>query len=425
MKKSFALPAQPLLQPSLDYLREARFAAFCLAAAGAAFSISLCAIAIGLYTFLLLISCAQRRAFPIFPHPVYTTFLVAVTVISALGSIYPNESIRGFLKFTQGLILFYAGFELIRSRRDLDRFVAVFMFCEVLAALSALWQEWSGADFIRNRPPVHYTAVITRLTGPFNHCNDFATFLLPGIVLAVICGIAAWSDKRRRSGLGWGVITLLLSYAMIRTMSRGATLGLLLALMVVAAGSRRRLIIFAGAAVGIAALVLIPSPFGTRLAELLNLHSSGLQERWYLLKGTWKMIEARPWFGMGLNTYSRWFPIFNPPNPAAPVLMYAHNSFAQIAAETGIVGLSALFIFWCSNLVDSMRAAIRSAGSSRWFRLAFLGAAAGILVNAMFDSLLQSTQLRTLFWMLLGATVGLSRGEIDLNRAASSDAKKS
>ena len=64
--------------------------------------------------------------------------------------------------------------------------------------------------------------------------------------------------------------------------------------------------------------------------------------RWEFLQTTWRMIESYPLFGVGIGQYPQFSTRFSSP---ALLALYprenAHNNFAQVAGELGLVGLSA------------------------------------------------------------------------------------
>jgi O-antigen ligase len=89
--------------------------------------------------------------------------------------------------------------------------------------------------------------------------------------------------------------------------------------------------------------------------------------------------------------------------------MYAHNSYVQMAAESGVLGIGLYLAFLAAVLFRIARSVLRAEESfPKLAALALFSGAAGLLVNALFESLLQSTQLRTLFWSILGVAAGLA-----------------
>lgn len=400
-----------MTSPSNTILIRAKFTCFCLALLGAALSISAISIAIGVYALLLAVSWSNesRKELPRLNQSVILLLFVLSAAASTAMTQYPRESIMGLVKYSQGFLLLYAGADAIRCRRDLWRAVGVLMAAQLLCAVSGIGQDWLGRDFILGRAPILFTAEKTRITGPFKHANDFATFLLaaPVIILSLLSGTLA-AGKRLRSAC-LAIFMAVVVWALFRTMSRSAFLGVVSACTAVLLLNRswKGLLLMAGLGAGVLA---IPSSFQYRLMQLAGGQGTDFGERLFLIRASVRMIADRPWFGLGPNTYSRWFSFYNPPDPAAPVQMYSHNSFLQIGTEIGLVGLTLYIIFVGSTLfvLRPRIMAVKSKTADDLLRVGLWCSVIGLIVNALFESLLQSTQLRTLFWSLAGMAVAAS-----------------
>lgn len=144
------------------------------------------------------------------------------------------------------------------------------------------------------------------------------------------------------------------------------------------------------------------APLAERLGHIFSLTRESSAERLLLAEISVKMIRQCPLIGLGMNTYSIYFPQFKPETYQA--FKYAHDSYLQISAEIGLVGM-ALFLLYIAVCVRMAWRALQGVGNDPEFRilgLGFLCAVVGLLVNACFESLLQSTQLRSLFWTVMG-----------------------
>lgn len=404
-----SLPADPrpasknTADPAALTLDRIRFAGLCLSILGAAVSISIASIGAVVYLAALVLAAARRPSrIGGFPAAAWLAAFSAAVLASVVLNGFPAESRQGLLKYAWGFLMLHAASDLITTRRRWIGIAGAILLCEAAAALSGIGQDFTGRDFIAGRSPVLYTAEVTRITGPFKHCNDFATFLIPGWLF----GCAWLVDRLRKRGASAAAAALLLiiiGWAMLRTMSRGAMIGAAAGTVLLALTLPYRKWIFTGMFSLAAAAWWIPSPLASRLHQM-EFMAGSMRERLYLIRSTLKMVDASPYLGLGPNTFSRWFPVYNPPDPAAPILMYAHNSFLQMAAEIGWVGLGTFLALLAALLLTAWRRLGPPADASefRWVRAAALASAAGLLVNALFESLLQSTQLRTLFWIMMG-----------------------
>lgn len=389
-----------------------KFWAFCTTIVGTAFSNSVASVGTVVYGIALAAGVFKKgRPLPAFPAAPLAAALTLATLVSAALAFgaYPGEARQGLLKFAWSMLILYAGVDAVRTREQLRAAIAVLLSCEAAAAVSGIAQDILGWDWIRNRALLHYTDNVFRITGPFKHCNDFATFLIPGWVIGCAVFLDRIRVRKALQAIAAAAVLGLIGWAMFRTMSRSAMISAFFgtAVLALAMPYRRTILITIACLAG--AAWWVPSPFGDRLHSMVNLSGGDLGERVYLIKASLKMIHAAPWFGLGLNTYSVWFPVYNPPDPTYPVVMYAHNSFLQMATETGWVGLGLFLAFVAALLVRSARG-LFTGPKDDWslVRAGVWASLTAILLNGFFESLLQSTLLRTLFWSLMGLSLAFA-----------------
>lgn len=113
-----------------------------------------------------------------------------------------------------------------------------------------------------------------------------------------------------------------------------------------------------------------------------------------------RMIEARPFLGVGFGNYGAAyedFRLINWPN----ALGHAHNYYLNIFAETGIPGLCAYLALWAVAIANALRIA-RSAQPGAWLALGVLGAFAHLSAHHLFDKLYVANM-----HILIGVYLGL------------------
>jgi putative inorganic carbon (hco3(-)) transporter len=261
-----------------------------------------------------------------------------------------------------------------------------------------------------------YTAI--RAYATFGHPNQFAGYL----ILLLPLSIAMWWEQRTRlSQAGWGTAGLLLGSALLLTYSRGGWLGAGLALGLLLGYFFLRqprkaavllvLLLLCGAGLAAGAPKL-----QTRLASLGTLaQDHAVTGRLHYQKIALRMIMERPWLGQGPGNYEpvRKYYADQGLIDDTYTRSHIHNLYAQIAIETGFLGLAA-FLFFLGHTLWRLLAGIRKVPEAdRTLAIAFLGSALAFLLHNNFDVLTIYAR-GTHFALILGlglAYAALARGE--------------
>ena len=184
-------------------------------------------------------------------------------------------------------------------------------------------------SFAANRWTVHISDV-----------NAAGSFFAMGMFIAL--GMAARKSVHR---VAWIAATLLLAATTFMTHSRTAFAAVLLTSACLAAAAMAGRIIGVTKAVAITAVTLVAISVGLWHSLGPDYFGSGAQAaiatRRLFLDTTWRMLVAQPLFGIGIGQYFLWSGVF----ATEEMLAYyaqenAHNNFAQIAGELGLVGLA-------------------------------------------------------------------------------------
>ncbi|MCL5104654.1 MAG: O-antigen ligase family protein [Armatimonadetes bacterium] len=290
------------------------------------------------------------------------------------------------------------------------------------------------------------------LTSNGEHWRLFGTFINPGffagylvIVLPLTLGVYLITKRT--------VLTVLVGLALVLEMITLMLTGTKFAIVAAAAG----LIVFFLFAVGtkslrrsrftrliVIAVVLIPLMVlfsGSVRSRIVAAEAGGSQVhsttfRVYTWQGTIEMIRANPWTGVGPGVFEIAFPRYTLAGPTT----YAHQSYLQIAAESGLVaGIAFLLIL----LAVAARSAVgiasgdtsdrphksaeaSSAHTLTWSDLipfsgwrilncAIFGAVFGSIIRNAVDSDWYVIGISLPFWVLAGVLVsqsGATRGQI-------------
>jgi putative inorganic carbon (hco3(-)) transporter len=214
---------------------------------------------------------------------------------------------------------------------------------------------------------------------------------------------------------------LLLVLALVFSWSRGAWLGALAAMVVMAAALPRRMWLgVGGVAIALAVLIsantigLLPNAIRSRLtdftqqAQVFDVRGQGITDANYAVlerlahwQAAGEMIRYHPWTGVGFSNYESVYSQYALWNwPIA--LGHAHNIYLNVAAELGMPGLLAYLFLWGAIFWQTARALRRRSGWERGLALGLMGAWTHLSVHHLFDNLyVNNTHL------LLGALLGV------------------
>jgi O-antigen ligase len=266
-----------------------------------------------------------------------------------------------------------------------------------------------------------------RVYGTFAQPNPYGGFLNFGLTLAVALAFFGRDFRERWLAAGAGVL-LLGSQSLAG--SRGALLGLLAALIVMATvGWRRERLAAIIAAVSIPLIAigwltnLIPLRFQQaalgqlRVSDALNgtvtsANFSTVERLAHWIAGL-RMFAAHPILGVGAGNYNATYAMYALPDwPDA--LGHAHNYYINAAAETGILGLVAylaltiaiLYLGWYAVRQTRLSGALPS--SQRAIALGLFGALVALAVHNLTDDLfVHAMELQ--FALTLGCLIALLR----------------
>jgi O-antigen ligase len=197
---------------------------------------------------------------------------------------------------------------------------------------------------------------VRRLRGVYGSPNNLALML--GRVVPVLLALALWGTSRRRRW-AYRVAAVPILVALFMTFSSGAwLLGVPAALVALGAGRGRRALAGALAAIGAAALALLPFLSTERVARLLNVGGAEtLERRTQVWRAALAMIRDHPWLGVGLDNflyeYRGGYVL-----PGAEVernLSHPHNLVLDYWTRLGVLGVVGLV----AGQVAFFRAALR------------------------------------------------------------------
>jgi len=327
------------------------------------------------------------------------------------------------LKWLQILALFWLVVDHVDARR-LPWLVGGLLLIGVFQAALGLWQFG-----LRGTGPDHYAILgdrYYRAYGTFEQPNPYAGYL--GLVFPLGVGLSVnWltgkmvtrSQSTRPQGVpitnlpiyqlsALLLSTLLMGVALVASWSRGGWLGMGAAGVVMLAALPRRgwiglllVTLVVVGTLGLDATHLLPAEISARLTDFVeyvrfeDVRGVGINDANYAVlerlahwQAALDMWRANFWSGVGFGDYEPAYADFRLLNwPIA--LGHAHNYYLNIAAETGLLGLSAYLLLWGAVFWQTWRVTRRAPAGSwrRGLAIGLLGAWTHLSIHHLFDNL--------------------------------------
>jgi O-antigen ligase len=323
------------------------------------------------------------------------TLYLLVVIASGTQALSLAATAKEVLKWTEVLLVAGAAFYFLRVPRQLLTLAWTIIAAGVLEAIVGC---------------IQYATVtgdnVDRVTGTFDQPNPYGAFLNLALPLA-LCLLAFAKSWRIRWLVGGAAAIIGLAAYFAR--SRGALLGLAVAVIVVAL-IRLRLDRIAAIAAGALALLfsvawyahLLPQSIQARVSGLVAIDTASLcrppvaADISNLIRlAQWaagiNMFLAHPVLGVGAGNYSAAYPQYSVvcwPDSVG----HAHNYYINAAAETGVIGLVAFLALTVAMVFVGWRATqamLRSDTSGYGLALAlgFFACIVTVVVHNVVDNL--------------------------------------
>jgi putative inorganic carbon (HCO3(-)) transporter len=333
-------------------------------------------------------------------HPAMTYVLVAYVawhLISPLWAESSSSALAATMRLALDVVLFLIVYSAIKTPRQAIWLIAAFVAGAVLDAAY-------GLLFVSAADPAHLAA--QRLGSSIDNPNELASILVAALALSL--GLAAASRRASLGRLAALCAAAICGGAIFLTGSRGGLIGLgvaLVAFLIVGTRWRMRIVIIA--------IVLALVGFGyfefVASADLRSHVSTvgsgtGRLDLWTV---GWRMVQANPILGVGPGNFDVSSVHYLLQPGAIEQARYfigtpkvAHNSYLEVLATLGIVGLAFFIMILGSCVRSALRAARKFSGVDPRMELIALSvvvALAGMLATDFFGSREYAKEL----WLLL------------------------
>jgi len=335
----------------------------------------------------------------------------------------PSIAVDGLRAEVQYLLWFFIVVRLIEDDRDFSIFYGALLILGLCIALHGIYQYIVATPIPASWTSDTEQSVRTRvfsITGSPNICGALLVLTAP-----LAAGLAYYSRELRVQCAALAA-TCIMCLSIVFTFSKGAWLGLFVAVLLFACFLDRRLIaLMAAGAAG--AVLAIPS-IAHRITYLFTAdyvaasQRAGRMVRWET--GLRLLEESNSWFGFGLGRFGGAVAMQNQVIEQSKTFSYFYmdNYYLKTLVEMGYIGLFfyllLLFglVLWCLRAIG--RTKLSANHRARVLPAALFAGMAGVLAHCFFENIFEVPYMMAYFWSMAAAI--LYSGYFRKRRAAHS-----
>ena len=371
------------------------------------FSIAVANIFIVSMAVLWVAECLLERKL-IFPKTPLN-WLIAIFVLSLLISFFETnyfyQSYRGVTKVLQRLGLFFLVIHILSTRERTGKFVKWLSFGYLVILLSGFFQLFFAADFIRGRE-IRFANQLPRITSSFEFPSQYSIYLLYMIFLYSFLAFSKLFSLRFR--IYYVVISVLGLLSLFLTHARASWVAFFSAAVFSALLAKRAFLTLM-AVVTLLVFIMLLSPSNVLIHKDAEGKEQSVSERFTLWNRAIEMIKAHPVTGVGINTYSKETDRYMKDDKTNLAGYYSHNSYLQMAAESGILTVMLFIAFLISSVVLGLRVikkGILTLEEKQILKAVTVGTV-GFMVFNVFETAFFSVQPTQIFYLFLGILFSL------------------
>ncbi len=327
---------------------------------------------------------------------------------------YPEVALPGYRIVVQYLLWYFIILRLLENDRDFQVLYGALLAVAVIITLHGIYQYIIGVEI-----PAHWVSqtemgVRTRVFSLTGSPNIMGSLL---VLTAPLAAAGIYYCKRPLVKFLCFALVGLMLLALLFTFSRGAWIGMIVAVLIFALFADKRLIALMGlAAAGV--LVFVPS-ITSRITYLFTQDFAeasaigGRAMRWET--GRLLLTENNPWFGYGLGRFGGAVAMNNQLLDETETFRYFYmdNYYLKTMVEMGYLGLICyllllLALVWLgvkaiqksdkSFALNQGEALTRAVGNKRLLAVGIFSGMLGVLTHCLFENIFEEPYMTAYFW---------------------------
>lgn len=321
-----------------------------------------------------------------------------VLFYSTITSYTPGSSMFTLLIFIAYMIFYFILVNTVKNRQQLYALAALLVLSTTVASLYGLYQlKTVGATSDAWVDTTLFEDIKARVGSTFENPNVLGEYLVLVIpaAIAMLWGQKSWISRFATLGL----IAIMLA-CLVYTYSRGAYIGLMLALALFAVLRDRRFVILG--IIGVLMLpFVLPASVINRFASIGNLSDTSSSYRISVWLGSLKLVKDY-WLsgiGLGLEPFKLVYPKYS---LNAAYAHHSHNIYIQLLIENGIAGfltfLAMMVVYYKTMLAGFFKTKDSFIST---FMIAIASGMAGYLAQGMVENIWYNNRVLLTFWVML------------------------
>ena len=369
--------------------------------------------AIGLFGLYSLLAAAGKRKV-VYPYELGLPFLLfaIACVISLAFTSDLSDSVRVLSFFFAAFLLMYVIMSDLSNMSRINRLMGYIYAAVMLTALYAIAQRFIGVEVSSSFTDLSLNVGVPgRVYSTLDNPNNYAEFI---VLFTPLCAAYAMNQKDLRLRFFLSCALVLPMLALIMTYARGCWLSIMLAVLVFAYYSDKKLIplAFIVALLAIPLVVpLLPDSIITRFSTIFNSKDSSANHRLVTWQGIAHIIEDHGLTGIGMGpyTFANIYPSYALEG-ATKGVYHSQMLYLELILETGALGFFSFMWMMLRNVKDTACAICRRpAPELRNTLIACLSAFVGIAVASVFEYIWYYPRILFAFFILLGICLAAVR----------------
>jgi O-antigen ligase len=290
-----------------------------------------------------------RRNLRFTPQMGWAFAFLFVTLLSLMFAVYPSTGSTETISYVLYIMFLAIFVQSIRTQTEIDRCLGIYTFAIAVGTFYGL---------------ATFTAGVAHLaSGPIADPNDYASTLAGGLPLA-----AYFARHAARGRWLWRIGALLIVATLLATLSRGAAVGAAVVLLWAFFSGRISFRVITSIVVALAVgggvgYLLFKPVIDQHLQEKSAIATTNVVSREAFWTAAIHMAEHYPVLGVGPNGFTVLAQSYIQNDPIVLQNPETHNTYLQILAEGGILGL-ALYLGFLLSTAQALRTAKRLAAAA-------------------------------------------------------------